>query len=114
LPITARHRWKGRNETLSELYQFKILTEGDWQQFKMLFDKVHPGYINGLRKKFPDLSPAEERQFLLIKLDIDNKECANMLGISAPSVKKNRYRLKKKFNLAEQDSLDDFVRNLVV
>jgi DNA-binding CsgD family transcriptional regulator len=97
------------SEQLSELYQFKILTEDDWQAFKMLFDKVHPGLINRLRQNFPELTPAEERQFLLIQLKIDNKECANMLGISQPAVKKNRYRLKKRFNLGIEDNLDEFV-----
>lgn len=98
-------------EQLSELYQLKILTEDDWQNFKKLFDKVYPGLINRLREQYPELAPAEERQFLLTKLIIDNKESANMLGISVDSVKKNRYRLKKRFNLAEQESLDEFVWN---
>ncbi len=96
---------------ISDLYQFKILTEADWMNFKILFDKVHPGFINRLRQQFPDLAPGDQRQALLIKLNIDNKECAGMLGISADSVKKNRYRLKKKFNLTEQENLDDFVRD---
>ncbi|WP_158605885.1 tetratricopeptide repeat protein [Taibaiella sp. KBW10] len=101
------------SETLSELYQFKILTEDDWRQFKIHFDKVHPGFINKLRAQFPDMAPAEERQCLLIKLNIDNKECADMLGISILGVKKNRYRLKKRFGLQEQDKLDDFVKNIL-
>lgn len=96
-------------EQLSKLYQLKILTEEDWLQFKMLFDKVYPGFINRLREHHPGLAPAEERQFLLIKLKIDNKECADMLGISIESVRKNRYRLKKRFNLSESDHLDEFV-----
>jgi len=97
-------------EQLSELYQFKILTEEDWREFKILFDKVHPGLISRLRSQYPDLAPAEERQFLLIRLNIDNKESASMLGISIPGVKKNRYRLKKRFGLSEEDNLDDFVK----
>jgi tetratricopeptide (TPR) repeat protein len=94
---------------LSQLYQLKILTDDDWRQFKILFDKVNPGLINRLRMKYPELSPAEERQFLLIKLKMSNKEAADMLGISPLSIKKNRYRLKKRFGLLEQDDLDEFV-----
>lgn len=96
---------------ISALYQLKILTEDDWTEFKMKFDKVYPGYINELRKQYPELTAGEQRQFLLIKLNIGTKECANMLGISIDSIKKNRYRLKKKFNLSEKETLDDFVRN---
>jgi len=103
-------REEADREQLSGLYQLKILTEEDWRNFKILFDKVYPGFISQLRARFPDLAPAEERQSLLIRLNIDNKECADMLGISAESVKKNRYRLKKRFQLGDQESLDDFVR----
>ena len=109
--ITDNNNQQIENEHLSELYQLKILTEDDWVQFKIKFDKVYPGFINRLRQNFPELAAGDQRQFLLIKLNIDNKECAGMLGISAESVKKNRYRLKKKFNLAEEDSLDQFVHN---
>ncbi len=104
-------RTEQNNQQLSQLYQLKILTEDDWHNFKILFDKVHPGFINRLRAQIPDLAPAEERQFLLIKLNIDNKEAADMLGISAEGVKKNRYRLKKRFGLDDQANLDEFVRN---
>ncbi len=109
--IAATASQQEENEHLSELYQLKILTEDDWVQFKIKFDKVYPGFINRLRQSYPELAAGDQRQFLLIKLNIDNKECAGMLGISAESVKKNRYRLKKKFNLTEEDSLDQFVHS---
>lgn len=99
-------------EQLGQLYQLKILTEDDWHQFKILFDKVYPGFISMLRERYPDLAPAEERQCLLIKLKISNKESAAMLGISSEGIKKNRYRLKKRFDLSEQDDLDGFVLRL--
>lgn len=108
---TERAAIEENNESLSELYRFKILTEDDWRQFKIYFDKVYPGLIHALREKYPDLTPAEERQFLLITLNINNKESADMLGISLASIKKNRYRLKKRFDLTEQDDLDAFVKN---
>lgn len=99
------------SEQLSELYQFKILTENDWSQFKILFDKVYPGLITRLREQYPLMAPAEERQFLLTRLNINNKESANMLGISLEGVKKNRYRLKKRFELTETEDMDEFVKS---
>lgn len=96
---------------LSELYQLKILTTDDWRQFKVLVEKVYPGLIHKLRTLYPDLTPAEERQFLLVKLKIGTKESADMLGISTDSILKNRYRLKKRFQLQEQNDLNEFVWN---
>ena len=101
-----------KSECLSELYRFKILTEEDWLQYKQLFDKVYPGFINQLRTMFPGLAAGEERQVMFTKLNMNSKECANMLGITVDSVKKNRYRLKKKFSLSKADDLNDYVRSI--
>lgn len=100
------------DEQVSELYQLKILTEEDWQNFKILFDKVYPGFLNNLRKAFPEITPSEERQSLLIKLNLNNKECASMLGISLDGIKKSRYRLRKRFLLDEEKELDMFVKTI--
>lgn len=101
---------ESEEESISQLYQLKILTDADWQQFKLLFDRAFPGMIAQLRGQWQDITPAEERSFLLIKLNISNKESADMLGISLQSIKKNRYRLKKRFGLSEEQDLDEFVK----
>lgn len=95
---------------VNQLYQMKILTDSDWHQFKQLFDRAFPGIITKLRTQYPDITAAEERSFLLIRLNITNKESADMLGISLQGVKKNRYRLKKRFGLPEEQDLDEFVK----
>ena len=78
--------------------------------FKAYFEKAYPGYMRRLRSAFPTLSDAEERLFLFIKLNLNRKEVAAMLGISADSVKKTRYRLRKRLLLTEEGDLDGYVR----
>jgi ligand-binding sensor domain-containing protein len=90
-----------------------ILTEGDWERFKKTFEDVYPNFFASVRFRFPEITSAELRLSALIKLNLSNKEAANMLGISTESVKKSRYRLKKRFELEEENSLEDFVKNLV-
>ena len=87
----------------------KVMTETDCNQFRLYFDSVYPGMITRVTKSFNQITSAELRLFLLIKLAIGNKEVSTMLAISPDSVKKTRYRLKKKLNLPEEASLDDFV-----
>lgn len=94
---------------LSNLLQLRILTEDDWTKFKIYFDKVFPGMIVTLRQRHPDLTPAEERLFLLLKLKSDSKEMSEILGISMESVRKNKYRLKKKLSLKEQMNLEEYI-----
>jgi DNA-directed RNA polymerase specialized sigma24 family protein len=98
------------DRNISELTQMKILTDENWAQFKTHFEKAYPGLIQHIKETFENLSPAELRMFLLMKLNIDSKEIASILGISIDSVKKTRYRLKKKIELDEEDDLLDFIR----
>jgi hypothetical protein len=91
--------------------QLKILTDEDWTKFKLYFDKAFPGMIFRLRHEFPTLTGSEQRLFLLIKLKNDSREMSDMLGISMESVRKNKYRLKKKLQLEEDQSLEEFIQH---
>lgn len=92
------------------LFDQTILTIDDWTAFKINFEKTHPGYVLRLRKRYPDLSDAEERLFLLLKLNLTKNEIAAILGITPDTVKKTRSRLRKRLQLDQQDSLDEFVQ----
>lgn len=95
------------------LYDQRILTAEDWTAFKVYFEKSYPKYLFHLRNEFPNLTEAEERIFLFIKLNLTTAEIANILGIFPSSVKKNRYRLRKRLGLDTDDSLDNFIQNFL-
>lgn len=82
-------------KTLENLQQSVLLTEDDWQSFKALYEQVFPYFFFDLNKKYPDLTAAEVRLCALDKLNLTDKVKGTMLGISADSVKKTRYRLRK-------------------
>jgi DNA-binding CsgD family transcriptional regulator len=98
-----------QSELLTNFTGVRILTDQDWEEFKDLFDGVHRGMLARLLKEYENLTLAEQRLFLLMKLEMSTKEIANILGVSPDSVKKGRYRLKRKINLSEDISLQDFV-----
>jgi DNA-binding CsgD family transcriptional regulator/cbb3-type cytochrome oxidase subunit 3 len=93
----------------SNFSNLRILTDEDWNEFKELFNGVHRGLLNRLVQKHQNLTLAEQRLFLLMKLELSTKEIANILGVSPDSIKKGRYRLKKKLNVNEAETLQDFV-----
>lgn len=95
------------NEILLQLQEATILTEEEWKRFKALFEKVHGGFLNRLREKLPDLSPAEIRFMALSKLKLSNKEMAGILGITTDAVRMNRYRLRKKLNLPDKVDIEE-------
>lgn len=101
------------NQTTAEadnLYNKRILTDEDWEAFKLYFEKTYPRYINRLRTSLPNLSEAEERLFILLKLHLTRKEIAAILGISTDSVKKTRHRLRKRLGLKQEESLADYIQ----
>ncbi|HET9433765.1 MAG TPA: hypothetical protein VFO37_08415, partial [Chitinophagaceae bacterium] len=99
-------------QNFSKVLHSTILTDDDWEQFKKAFESVYPNFFATLRFRFVDITAAELRLAALIKMNLSLKEAANTLGISADSVKKSRYRLKKKIVLSEEDSLEEFIRAL--
>ncbi len=100
----------GEGHLSGEVFNRNILTDDDWAAFKEYFERGNPGYILRLRESFPDLTVAEERLFLLLKMNLSSKEAAAMQGISLESIKKNRYRLRKRLGLGERENLEQFIR----
>lgn len=92
------------------LFNTAILTDADWAAFKSHFERAYPGFIFRLRKAFPELSSAEERLFLLLRLNFQRQEIAATLGISIDSVKKGRNRLRKRLKLNEGHDLEQYIR----
>ena len=100
------------DDSLSEgLINLNILTDEDWMAFKSHFERSYPGYLSCLRAAFPDISQAEERLFLLYKLNLNRKEISNILGVSESTVKKSRTRLRKRLELDSDQNLEEFIRD---
>lgn len=99
-------------EKLDKVLQINILTEEDWGNFKKAFEDIYPGFFSQLRYQYPKLTMAELRLSALIKVNLNAKEIASILGISPESVKTSRYRLKKKYQLSDEDTLEDFINKL--
>lgn len=92
---------ENRTSTKLNLIKKSILKEEDWTEFKVLFEQLHPGFIQNLNKKYDNLTKSEERLLTLAKLGMGDSEMAEMLGISPESVQKTRYRMRKKLNTKE-------------
>ncbi|MEO7990562.1 MAG: hypothetical protein ABI663_13535 [Chryseolinea sp.] len=99
-------------EKFSKVLHSTILTNEDWEKYKKIFEEVYPNFFASLRYRFPDITASELRLAALIKMNLSLREAADTLGISAESVKKSRYRLKKKIAIGEDDSLEEFIRSL--
>ncbi len=110
--ISGRNISAGQQAIISELTLQTILTEEDWNKFRSLFEKIHPGFFIKLKEKFPDITLAEQRMAALTRLRLTTKQIASMLGISVDSVHKTRQRLRQRLQVGGETNIDELVSRL--
>ena len=72
------------------------MTDENWENFKREFIKVYPKFYQKIQSEYPDLTDSNYRIILLKKLDFNNVEISELLGITIDAVKKSNQRMKKK------------------
>lgn len=99
-----------RHQTIhEELLTQTILTDDDWNRFKMLFERARPGFFEYLQNTAPGITPAELRLAALLQLKLDTKNIAAMQGISTDAVRKSKSRLRQRLNITLEDGLEEFI-----
>jgi tetratricopeptide (TPR) repeat protein len=104
----------GQNNGLGELHKLiknNLDFDTAWKNFQLHFEQVHPQFFSRLEREFPGLSGNELKLCSYIKINLSNKEVAQMLNINTTSVEMSRYRLRKKLNLEADTQLNEFIRN---
>ncbi len=81
----------------------------DWTQFEFHFDQVHGDFLNRLREEYQDLTPNEQKLCAFLRLNLNTKEIANLMGISLRGVEIARYRLRKKLGIDQGQNLSKFI-----
>ncbi len=104
----VRRRLSGLGRLIENSYH----VDREWEDFKMRFENVHENFFRNLRERCPELTNGDLRLCALLKLNMNMKEAARVLGISPESVKTARYRLRKKLNLNGDENLVDFIQNI--
>jgi hypothetical protein len=99
-------------QMIKDISNQTILTEPDWENFKTLFEKIHPGFFFKLRQKASDITVAEQRMAALTRLNLTSRQMASMLGISVDSVHKTRQRLRHRLRIPVEIDLEDTVATL--
>jgi len=81
----------------------------EWGIFQKHFEKVEPDFVNNLIEAFPNLSQNDLRLVTFIKLNLSLKEIGDILNVTSQSIAKARYRLKKRLNLGDDETLEQFL-----
>lgn len=123
-----------KNETLTELknelvqhkdgfdnyYSYKkllkkldgsIAHKDEWKIFEHNFNQVHEEFFNQLKNRHSQLTHKDLKICAYIKMNLASKEIAPLLNISIRGVETSRYRLKRKLNLDNDNSLSTYLQN---
>ncbi|WP_338789913.1 response regulator [Bernardetia sp. MNP-M8] len=102
---------------LSELQNIKktlkknIDTEHDWENFQLRMQQNHPEFVQKLAV-YQDLKPHELRFLTYLYIRMSDKEIARILNINYQSVRAYKSRVKKKLDIEEGISLNDWIVSL--
>jgi preprotein translocase subunit SecG len=83
---------------INELLKTHLMTKENWDNFKQAFIVDEPEYYSYIQENFDDLTDSNLRLVILMKLKLDNKQIAQVLGITQDAVKKAKQRLHKKLS----------------
>ncbi len=84
----------------------------DWQEFESIFEQVHSDFYKKLKMLYPDLNASEVRLCAMIRLNLQSKDIAAVMGISHDSLRIARYRLRKRLGLSKGSNLYSFLVNV--
>jgi tetratricopeptide (TPR) repeat protein/DNA-binding CsgD family transcriptional regulator len=99
---TPKHNIEEKIESL--LVNFKTN-----ERFEKQFEDVYPGFFNKLVKSSKRLTQGDLRLCAFLRLNQTTKEIAQMTGVSIRTIESQKYRLKKKLNMSDKDSLITFI-----
>lgn len=103
------------NAAGSMLSALKVYDSGrdERRTFLEIHDHMLPGFASSLKADYPTISENQIKLAAYISAGMSNASIAKLLNISAASVRTSRYRLRSKFGLNTEDSLEEFLRRYV-
>ncbi len=97
---------------IKKVIKTNSISKNEWQSFEKNLMKSHEEFVNRLSKKYPALTPKDIKLCIYLKMNLSSKEIAPLMNISYRGVELHRYRLRKKLEITQEESLYKFMINL--
>ena len=83
--------------------------KNNWRSFQIRFCQVYPNLLSKFIQHYPKLTQLELTMISAILFNLNSIQVSEILNISPQSVRKSRYRLKKKLKVCDNESLLKFI-----
>ncbi|WP_162984928.1 tetratricopeptide repeat protein [Mesonia aquimarina] len=100
IPVVAQDK-----EVLNYIENLRkhLITEEEWEEFIMHFEKVNPNFITQLKERHPSLTSKDIRFLCYIYMNLDIQEISNLFNITYNAGRKRKKRILKKMKLEESE-----------
>jgi tetratricopeptide (TPR) repeat protein/DNA-binding CsgD family transcriptional regulator len=83
-----------------------------WDIFEQQFREAHPEFVKVLLGRCPALTPTEVRVCTLMRVELSNKELADILRSSVRTVENHRRHIRRKLGLGRDANLTTYLASL--
>jgi hypothetical protein len=84
----------------------------NWDQFAVHFNEISNDFLQKLKTRYPMLTNSDLKVCAYLQLNLSSKEIAQLMNISIRGVEMSRYRIRKKLNLPQEQSLHEFLNGV--
>ncbi len=112
--VTSVDNHQGQMEinTLIKVLENIPVSSVDWDTVVQQLENLHPGFLNRLKVKHPNLTSKEKKLCSYLRLGLSSKEIAGLQNIQAKSIEVSRGRLRKKLKLNSEIRLKDYLQKV--
>lgn len=90
----------------------KSVLLNNWTIFQLKFNLTYPHFTSGMLSKFPRLTKEDLIFISAISINLSTQQLSVILSITPESVRKSKYRLKKKLGLEKHQDLEQYICQL--
>jgi len=102
---------EGKKEVNALISDYKRSSyNSNWEEFEILFEKVHSSFYEKLNTSYPTLTANERKMCAFLRLNMSNKDIANITFQSDEALKKARLRLRQKLQIYRDTNLSTFMQ----
>lgn len=112
IKITKGLSVESRNEMVASINNF-LQSDKEIQTSDSFVNETNQRIFFKLKQSGIKLSPKEEKLLFYILSDLNSKQISDLLNISPSSIDTARYRLRKKLDIQKNESIQDFLKNLI-
>ncbi|MGI4832067.1 MAG: ligand-binding sensor domain-containing protein [Janthinobacterium lividum] len=94
---------------IMRLIEKNMAPDQHWDHFEALFNQLHENFMQRLKEQYPQLTSRDLKLCAYLRMNLDSKEIASLMGLSLRGVEDLRYRVRKKMQLDTTSNLAEFI-----